>query len=187
MTESNSSEQDCVQPPVLIRVRSPSSTATLKFDMPVVLATLCSCRATRALSGGYGFNDEAPGPRRVNGYRREFKRLGNELLHAGIIDHGSVIELDVAGFVAGAGEVAAGVAQPGPILEEEETNPTRKERYGKYGIRGALGRRKPDGECIVVVVDQFLSAGQAGSHFAQSDSGIGGDGRLIPVEKGIEL
>ena len=146
------------------------------------------CRgAARALSGRDGFDDQAAGLGGVDGRVREFEGLGDEVLHAGAVDHRRVGELDVADLMAGAGEEAVGIAQAGAVEEKEEADPARVKGDGKQGVGGAIGGSESDGEGVVVVVDEFLGAGKAGAQAAQSVAGLGGNDGLVLVEEGVEL
>lgn len=73
--------------------------------------------------GRDGFDDEAAGLAGVDGFVGKLEGLGDEVLDAGRVDHGSVVELDVAGLITAAFEVAVGIAEAGAVLQEEEADP----------------------------------------------------------------
>ena len=140
-----------------------------------------------ALFGGDGFDDEAAGLAGVDGLGGKFEGLGDEALDAGVVNHGAVVELDVAGLLAAAFEVAVGIAEAGAVLQEEEADPAREDSDREEGVGGAVGGGEADGQRVVIVVHEFLGAGQAGAHAGQGDAGFGGDLGSEFVEEGVEL
>ena len=148
---------------------------------------LLLCGPAGALVRGDGFDDKAAGLAGVDGLGRKLEGLSDEGLDAWRVEQGGIFELDVAALVAGALEITVGVAEAGAVLQEKEADPARIEGDGEEGVGGAIGGRKTDGESVVVVVDQLLGTGEAGTHAAEGDAGLGGDlgGELI--QKSIEL
>ena len=132
-------------------------------------------------------DDEVAGLAGVDGFVGEFEGLGDEFLDSGLVNHGAVVELDVAGLLAAAFEVAVGIAEAGAVLQEEEADPAREDSDREEGVGGAVGGGEADGQRVVIVVDEFLGAGEAGAHAAQGDAGFGGDLGSEFVEEGVEL
>ena len=93
----------------------------------------------------------------------------------------------MARLFAAALEAGVGIAETRAVHQEKEADPARKKRDGEDGIGGAVGGAESDGERVVVVVDEFEGAREAGAHFAESGAGLGSDVGSELAEEGIEL
>ena len=140
-----------------------------------------------ALFRGDALDDKAARLLRVDLLDGEFESLGDEVLDGGVVDQGWIFEFDMADLVAASFEVVAGVAEAGAALEEEKADPAGKERNGEDGFGGPLGGAESNGEGVVVVVDEFDGAWEAGAHPAECGAGLGGDFGGEFVEEAVEL
>lgn len=125
--------------------------------------------------------------RRVDRRGSELEGLCDEVFDGRVVEDCGGAELDVTGLFAAAFEKSRGVAEAGAVLQKEEADPARKERDGEDCLGGTVGGAEANGECVVVVVDDFLGTRQAGAHFTEGDSSLGGDFGCVLVEEGIEL